>query len=350
MAISGAKVKPQLGLILALILALTGRFAGQAESRCLGGRMRIAILGGGGAMGGIFGGYLARAGHDVLLVDVSEAAVNAINANGLAIEEKDGSVPLVPVKATTQPAKAGKVDAIINFVKCYHTHAAVTAAKPMMGDDTFVLSLQNGWGNAPRIASIVGEDRVMVGLTYHGGTLLAPGRVKHPGSGMTYLGELTGKDSPRLHALAEAFRGAGIETTVSAKILDEVWKKLSLNCCTLPTSALLRFLAHELVTFKDAETVMSAILKEVVAVAKAQNIDLDYDERWAAITGLLEKAIGGKASMLQDVEAGRQTEIEVINGAIVEAGKSAGVPTPVNSAMVALVSALQAKYLAAKAA
>lgn len=310
--------------------------------------MRIAILGGGGAMGGIFGGYLARAGNDVTLIDVSRPAVEAINSNGLAIEEKDGSAPVIRVPASDDPKSVGPVDLIINFVKCYHTEAAVKAAAPMMGGDTAVLSLQNGWGNAPRIAKIAGEDRVMVGLTYHGGTLLAPGRVKHPGTGMTYLGELNGERTARLERTAEAFRNAGIETTVSDRILDEVWKKLALNCCTLPTSALLRFFAHELVTYKDAETVMAAILAEVVAVAKAQGISLDYDERWAAITGLLEKAVGGKASMLQDVEAGRQTEIEVINGAISAAGRQAGVPTPVNDAMVSMILALQAKYLAEK--
>ncbi len=190
----------------------------------------------------------------------------------------------------------------------------------MIAGDTAVLSLQNGWGNAPRIASIVGEDRVLVGLTYHGGTLLAPGRVKHPGVGMTYIGELTGKPTERLGRVIEAFRGAQIETTQSDRILDEVWKKLALNACTLPVAGLLRFMSHELVAFDGTKSLMAAILREVVAVAKAQGIALDYDERWAAITGLLEKAIGGKASMLQDVEAKRQTEIEVINGAIVDAG------------------------------
>jgi 2-dehydropantoate 2-reductase len=312
--------------------------------------MRVAILGGGGAMGGIFGGYLARAGNDVTLVDVSKPAVDAINANGLSIEEKDGSAPVIHVAASSEPEDVGFVDLIINFVKCYHTEAAVRSAAPMIGEDTAVLSLQNGWGNAPRIAGIVGEDRVIVGLTYHGGTLLGPGRVKHPGTGMTYLGELSGRKSQRLGRVAEAFRGAGIETTESERILDEVWKKLALNCCTLPTAALLRFLSHELVAFEDAEAVMALLLREVVAVARAQGISLDYDERWRAITGLLEKAVGGKASMLQDVEAERRTEIEVINGAISDAGRRLGVSTPANDMMVALVGALQAKYLGAKAA
>lgn len=311
--------------------------------------MRIAILGGGGAMGGLFGGYLARAGNEVTLIDVSEAAVSAINADGLTIEEKDGSTASIPVPATADPSSVGPVDLIVNFVKCYHTEAAVRSAAPMIGPDTAVLSLQNGWGNAPRIAGIVGEDRVLVGLTYHSGTLLAPGRVKHPGSGITHVGELSGARSGRLERLVSAFNAAGIETMPSERILNEVWKKLALNACTLPTAALLGFQAHELVAFEAAKSLMEAILREVVAVAHAQGIALDHDERWTAITGLLEKAVGGKASMLQDVEAKRRTEIEVINGAIVEAGRRAAVPTPVNEAMVWMVEAAQARYLKAGA-
>ena len=172
--------------------------------------------------------------------------------------------------------------------------------------------------------------------------------MKHPGVGATYVGELTNTVTPRVTRIAECFRKAGFETHVSERILDEVWKKLALNCCTLPTSGLLRFLSPELVAYKGAETVMAGIPREVVEVAKAKGIALDYDERWAAITGLLEKAVGGKASMLQDVEAGRRTEIEVINGAVVEAGVRHGVPTPVNQTTTTLISALQAKYMTEK--
>jgi 2-dehydropantoate 2-reductase len=312
--------------------------------------MRIAILGGAGAMGGIFGAWLSRAGHAVTLIDVSRPAIEAINSVGLVVEEKDGTAPVFNLPATDTPAIVGEVDLIVNFVKCYHTNAAVTAAMPMVGRDTAILSLQNGWGNVDRIAEVAGRERVLVGLTYHGGTLLGPGRVKHPGHGMTFLGELSGEMTPRLRAVDAALREAGFETTVSPRILEEVWKKLALNCCTLPTSALLRFFAHEMVAFPAAKDQMAMILREVVAVANAKGIALNYDERWVAITGLLEKAIGGKASMLQDVEAGRQTEIEVINGAIAAAGREIGVVTPVNDTMVAMVTALQSKYLAAKAA
>jgi 2-dehydropantoate 2-reductase len=312
--------------------------------------MRIAILGGAGAMGGIFGAWLSRAGHEVSLVDVFRPAIEAINASGLVVEERDGTAPLFRLAATDDPATVGTVDLIVTFVKCYHTAAAVTSALPMLGRDTAILSLQNGWGNVDRIAAVAGRERVLVGLTYHSGTLIGPGRVKHPGHGMTHLGELSGEMTPRLARVDAALRLAGFETTQSPRILDEVWKKLALNCCTLPTSALLRFFAHELVAHPAATQQMAMILDEVVAVARAKGIALDYGERWAAITGLLEKAVGGKASMLQDVEAGRQTEIEVINGAIAAAGRETGVATPVNDTMVAMVTALQSKYLAAGSA
>jgi len=307
--------------------------------------MKVAVLGGGGAMGGLFGGWLADAGHEVSLIDVSAAAVEAVNANGLTIEERDGSRRHVRVRASGDPAAVGPVDLIVNFVKCYHTEAAVRSAVPMVGPETAILSLQNGWGNAPRIASVVGEERVLLGLTYHSATLVAPGHVKHPALGMTFMGDLDGQVTPRLQRTVEAFRGAGFETTLSTSILNEIWKKLALNVCTLPTAALMRFQAHELMEHEGMVETMRALLREVVAVATAQGIDLDFQERWEAISGLLRRAVGARASMLQDVEARRRTEIDVINGAIVEAGRRHGIPTPHNDTMVWLVRSLEETFV-----
>jgi 2-dehydropantoate 2-reductase len=312
--------------------------------------MKFAILGGGGAMGGLFGGGLAAAGHEVSLIDVAPAAISAINGAGLKIEEKSGETRSVKVRATDDPASVGPVDAVLNFVKCYHTEAAVRAAAPMIGPDTAVLTLQNGWGNAETISGIVGRERVLVGLTYHSGVLAGPGHVKHPGIGMTYVGELSGETTPRLEALAAALRSAGFEVTPSTSILDEIWKKLALNCCTLPTSALLGLFSHELAAIAPMRDEMRAILAEVKAVAGAQGIALDEEERWGTIIGILERGVGGKSSMLQDVEAGRRTEIDVINGAIVAAGQKTGVATPHNAAMVNLVRGWEGKLAARRAA
>jgi 2-dehydropantoate 2-reductase len=311
--------------------------------------MRIAVLGGAGAMGGIFGGFLARSGEDVTLIDVAKPAVDAINRDGIVVEQKDGTVATIPVKAATDPAKVGPVDLILNFVKCYHTAAAIEAAKPMLGPDTAILTLQNGWGNADRIAGIVGRERVMVGLTYASGTLVGPGRVKNTGVAPTVIGELDGTVSPRLKRAEEALKKAGIDVSTSPRIVEEIWKKLALNVVSLPTAALLHFTADELPKHEGSLDLMRGLLREMVAVAKADGIQLDEDERWQAILGVLHRAVGGRASMLQDVEAHRQTEIDVVNGAIVAAGKRSGIPTPLNDAMVWMVKAYQEEYLAKKA-
>jgi 2-dehydropantoate 2-reductase len=306
--------------------------------------MKIAVLGGGGAMGGLFGGLLAAAGEQVTLIDVWPEAVEAINANGLRVDNKSGEPRTIRVRAVTEPAEVGPVDLVLVFVKCYHTEAALRRAGPLLNAQTAVLTLQNGWGNAGRIAAIVGDDRVLVGLTYHSATVLGPGHIHHTNQGMTVMGELEGQTSERLQQISAALRAAGLEVTLTDKVLTEVWSKLALNCCSLPTAALLRFTAGQLVEHDGMLNLMRGLLGEVVAVANRQGIALSYDERWEAITSLLKRAGGGKPSMLQDVERRRRTEIDVVNGAIVEAGRRLGCPTPYNEAVVWLIRSLEATF------
>src|SRR5881296_2450850 len=159
--------------------------------------MKIAVLGA-GAMGSVIGGLLAKAGSNVILIDVWKQAVDSINSNGLKIEDKTGHAETVKVCATGHPASAGVVDLVLVFVKCYHTETAVRNALPIVGPNTIVLSLQNGWGNGPRIAKIVGEEKLLLGVCYHSATVAGPGHVLHAGKGMTFIGELIGKMTDRL--------------------------------------------------------------------------------------------------------------------------------------------------------
>ncbi len=307
--------------------------------------MKTAILGA-GAMGSVIGGTLARAGHDVVLVDVAREIVDAIGQHGLTIEDKAGQKVTVKVKATDDPGQVGLVDLIIVFVKCYHTETAVRQASPMLGPNTIVLSLQNGWGNAALISKLTGPERLLVGVSYHSAVFLAPGHVLHAGQGPTYLGELDGTVSTRVAEIAKLFASAGIEIIPSPKVLDEIWSKLALNVVTLPTSASIRITADNLLRTSAMERLMRELLSEVVAVAHAQKITLDFDERWKAISTLLNKlATGTKGSMLQDIERHRQTEIDVINGAIVEAGARFGIATPYNQSMICLIKALEQSFL-----
>src|SRR6185295_13512776 len=186
------------------------------------------------------------------------------------------------------PAEVGgAVDLVLVFVKCYHTAHAVRGAASVIGAKTTVLSLQNGWGNGPRIAEIVGEEKVLLGVCYHSATVLAPGHVLHAGQGKTFMGELDGSDSLRLQNIVKAFNGAGIAVEPSGQVLKEIWSKLALNVATLPTSSTVRVTADHLLDTPEMQEVMKELLKEVVAVANAQKIPLDFNERWEAITSLL---------------------------------------------------------------
>ena len=306
--------------------------------------MKTVVIGA-GAMGSVLGGLLAKSGHDVTLVDIWREAVERINADGLKIEDKTGVIESIAVKATDRPAEIGPADLVLVFVKCYDTESAVQMALPVVGPNTTVLSLQNGWGNGPRIARIIGVERLLLGVCYHSATVLGPGHVLHGGKGMTFIGEADGQMTARLQRVAEAFNQAGIEVSATPAVRREIWSKLALNACTLPTSATLRMFAPQLLQTEDMRNLMRELLKEVAAVAQAQGIPLDLEERWQAITGLLQRlAPTIKGSMLQDVEKRRRTEIDVINGAIVEAGLSLRIPTPYNQAMVWMVRALESTY------
>ena len=137
--------------------------------------------------------------------------------------------------------------------------------------------------------------------------------------------------------LAEALESAGLTTTVASPVRPEIWKKLILNAATLPASALTGMTAGALGTSQDMLDLVSETTREAVAVAQALGYDIDFDERIATILGLVEKAGPTKASMLQDVEAGRRTEIDVINGAVVKAADETGVPVPINRALMQLI-------------
>ncbi|MCI0536167.1 MAG: 2-dehydropantoate 2-reductase [Verrucomicrobiales bacterium] len=307
--------------------------------------MKIAILGA-GSMGSTLGSVLAKAGNDVTLIDVWKDAIVAINRDGLKVQNKTGDISVHKVRAVTSPAElAGPADLLLVFVKCYHTAEAVKSALPLLGPNSTVLSLQNGWGNGPRIAEIVGQERVVLGVCYHSATVLGPGHVLHAGQGKTFIGEMDGAVSPRVLAIAEAFSKAGLEIEASAQVLKEIWSKLALNVATLPTQSTIKLTAEELPNTPDMQNLMRALLLEVVAVAQVQGIALDFTERWSAITGLLRRlAPNTKGSMLQDVENHRRTEIDVMCGAIIEAGQRLGIATPYNHAMLWLVKALEANY------
>lgn len=310
--------------------------------------MKIAIVGG-GAMGGVWAVLLSKIGHQVSVVDVSAQLVDTINADGLAIVEApraDAAVrDQVRIQATSQPADVGVCDAVFFFVKAQHTASAAALAAPLVSQETTVVSLQNGWGNADVLARSFAPEQIVVGVTYHSATTVAFARVAHTGKGPTFVGPYKdGASLERTELISRALNEAGVENTATAQVKTEIWKKLILNAATLPTSSLTRLRSVELGQPGPLLDLVDAVTAEAVQVAQALGYEIAYEERVERIHTILAGAGAGKSSMLQDVEAQRKTEIEVVNGAVVRAAQQVGVATPLNQALVALINGLERSW------
>ena len=308
--------------------------------------MKFVIVGGAGAMGGVWASSLSAAGHDVSILDVAKEAIEAINRDGLTIEESNGTSRIYQILATDNADTIGICDAAIFFTKAHHTRSAVDLAMPAIGPDTTVASLQNGWGNTDTLAEVIDPARLAMGVTYHGATVLRPGVILHTlNSGPTFIGPyLDDQPLTRAKTVGDAMNGAGLHTTVSANVKTEIWKKLIINAAGLPVAALTRLNSGAMGSDEMILGVCEALIREAVAVAQAKGLEIDGRERVLAIRGLLAKGSTGKASMLQDIDAKRRTEIDVINGAIVREAAALGISVPLHSTMVALIKGLESSW------
>ncbi|SAL61481.1 ketopantoate reductase family protein [Caballeronia humi] len=303
--------------------------------------MKIAILGA-GALGCAIGSTLSQGGHETWLIDRSAAHVGAMCRDGLLVDDADGS-RYVKVRATTQAAEVGAVDLVVVLVKSFHTDSAMRSALGLIGPDTLVLSLQNGLGHEDVLSEIVGRERVLAGKTYVGGVLRGPGHIQSGVSGkLTYIGELDGQITQRVQAIAEAFNASGLRTTVSDNILGTMWDKLLINVATGAVTGITRLTYGQLYEEPVLKETALAAVAEAMAAAKAAGIRLsmtDAEQAWTlAAEGLSPEF---KTSMLQSLEKGSVTEIDFINGAVVRWGERLGVPTPVNSTLVACVKGIE---------
>jgi 2-dehydropantoate 2-reductase len=242
----------------------------------------------------------------------------------------------VAINATADPVSVGVVDAVLVCVKCYSTESAIQSAQPMVGRDTVVASIQNGWGNGEIISQTVVPDRVVLGITYHSATVIEPGRVAHTDAGPTILGPFDTGSLTAAEQIGSALRTAGFDIDVTTDIHRQMWRKLTLNSADLPVAALtgLRSAGTAADPFFS---VVEALARETMAVGQVLGFDFSADDEVARLRGVLTAAGEGKASMLQDVENGRRTEIDVINGAVVRLALEFGVPVPTNAVMYDLM-------------
>lgn len=301
--------------------------------------MKIAVIGA-GAMGSLFGAYLTQAGESVTVVDIWPEHIRAIQKQGLILESANGE-QMFPLVATTEIHQLESVDLVILFVKSAATRAAALSAATILRQDGRILTLQNGLGNAETIADVIGRERVLVGTTAQGATMLGPGRVRHAGQGDTHIGKMQGGVDQFCQDVAAILSRSGLPAFVETDVRGLVWGKLVVNTGINALTALLRLRNGQLVELPETKKLLEMAVAEAVQVAKAAGIQLPYSDPVEKVVSVAIATKNNQSSMLQDILRGSPTEIAVINGAIVREGERLGVATPVNQTLTLLVRSLE---------
>ncbi len=298
--------------------------------------MRIAIMGSGG-VGGYSGGLLAKAGQEVTFI-ARGAHLQAIRDKGLHVKSVHGDFTVSPVKATDRPGEIGAVDLVLVATKTYHTEEAAQAIKPLIGDNTVVISLQNGIDAAERIGSAVGMERMLGGATWLSAAIEAPGRIgQYSQFRRIALGELDGRITPRAQAVASAFATTPAVVELVPNIRQMLWTKFVFISAISALGGLTRVSMGEYRHVPEAREVLAQAMAEVAAVAQACGVALDADIVAKTLSFIDAAAPDMRPSMQRDLEAGRMSELESLIGVVVRLGRERGVPTPVMRLAYALL-------------
>lgn len=313
------------------------------------GRPKTVIVGA-GSMGSLFGGLLAAGGLPVTLVDVWPEHVQAIRRDGLRMVGYGGDQRIL-IEATADPSSISSADLVIFQCKAYANEQAAASVRHLMAPNTVVVSFQNGLGNEERLGAVLGMEHMIGGLTAQGAQMEAPGVVRNFGDLPSYIGELGGGLSERCIAIAQALTRHGLPTSVSASIKKEKWQKLLGNAALGAFSAATNMTSADMVAVPTLRAMILRALEETASVAAASGVVLDEPGKRAIFDKLTSLGQGGtgnsRSSMAVDIERRRRTEIDTIHGAVVDRGRELGVPTPTLETMVAVVKALESKYLTA---
>lgn len=298
--------------------------------------MKVAVMGA-GSIGGYFGGMLARAGHDVTLIARGDH-LDAIRRNGLIMRTQAGEFT-VPCSATDRPSGVGPVDLALLTTKTYHNPVAVPEMAPMVGPDTAVLCLQNGIDSYEPLVDAFSDATVLPGAAYIEAGRSGPGVVTQAGDIVRIVtGSIRGSDAShqaRAEAVCAAFRDAGVPAEASDDIAITLWTKFLFITTMAGTTSLAREYLRDLLPRPEWHRIIVGCMEEIERAGRASGVEL-APTIVADTLDYMESAKGAmSASMHADLMAGRPMELEALNGAVVRAGKSAAVPTPINDVIYA---------------
>ena len=299
--------------------------------------MQVTVIGA-GAMGSLFGALLQRAGNAVTLVDVRSEHVAALRKRDLTIEDPDGSRIAVRVPATTDTGAALTADLFVLLVKTPFTAAALKPFAGRIPARAMVLTLQNGIGNDEAITRALGRRvQITLGVTAQTATSLGPTTVRHRSSGPTIIGLPDGQRPAELEAIVATFSDAGIPTRMTRHIFEHVWQKLLVNVGINALTALANLPNGGLFTDPEMATLVRRLVGEAANVMRAEGIPAPPRDPVDFVRAVAEATKTDHSSMLEDLLAGRRTEIDAINGAIVRLGERHGIDVTANRVVTALV-------------
>ena len=304
--------------------------------------MRIAIVGA-GAVGGYFGGLLARAGNEVTLLARGEH-LDAIRRNGLEVRSSRGNFN-VAVHATENPADTGPVDLAFLTVKTYQNAVAIPSMAPLMGRSTSVITLQNGVEAYKEVGRAYGMDRVLPGAAYIETHLAGPGIVEQVGDVVRIVfGESNGPSTQRALDIQDTLRAAEINSELADDVLKALWAKFIFIATLAGVTSTSRASMASLLADPESKAMVISCLREIEAVGRAEGIGLDDDVVDKIMAYMESTAKDLHASMHTDLELGRPLELEALNGSVVRLGREHGIPTPVNDVLYSLLVVHKAGY------
>lgn len=298
--------------------------------------MNIVIMGA-GAIGSLFGALLSKKNNVMLIGRTSH--VKAIRKNGLNIEGKTQLNVKIPAEDSIDKVTLSP-DILILTVKSFDTRSAINQAMKIIDDDTTILTLQNGLDNIGMIEKVVDSKQIIAGITTHGVFFSKPGVIRHTGKGKTTLGELNGKKTGCIKHIADLFNEVGIETIVSEDIIKEMWVKAIVNSSINPLTTFFQCKNGYLLENPILEKIVEKVCKESTSIAKASGINLLNQHTIQKTKEVIRSTSENHSSMLQSFKKGKKTEIDSINGKIVEIGKKHDIEPMINEVLVYLIESI----------
>ena len=290
--------------------------------------MRIAVIGAGG-VGGYFGGRLAQSGVDTTFI-ARGATLEALRTRGLRVDSIQGDFILDRVNATGDPSTIGNVDAVLVAVKAWQIPEAAETLKPVIGDDTVVVPLENGMDAPDQLAAVLGREHVLGGLCALVSFQVAPGHIRHAAAEpMVLFGELDNRRSARAERLCDAFVRAGVKAEIPPDIHRSMWTKFLFIAPMSGVGAVTRLPVGVWRAVPETRAMARRAIEELQALAHARGVSLDPNAVELTLQRMDNLAPESTASLQRDVMEGKPSELDAQLGAVVRMGRESGVPTPV---------------------